>query len=95
MVDNFQESDNRPENLEFMGANEHSAYHRSLLENNQHWQSSKFEEKRKAAIAKKADTPEGYQYYAERGTRNILQYMQQQPEYFRNAVADNGVRGGA
>ncbi|MEO3704620.1 hypothetical protein [Trichormus azollae] len=48
-----------------MGANEHSTYHRSLLENNQHWQSPEFEEKRKAAIAKKADTLEVYQYCAE------------------------------
>ena len=90
---NFHESDNRPENLEFMGANEHSAYHRSLVESNQHWQSPAFEAKRKAAIARKAQTPEGHQYYAEQGTKNILQYMQQQPEHFKNAVADNGIRG--
>ncbi len=90
---NFQESDNRPENLEFMGNSDHSAYHRSLVEHNQHWQSPEFEEKRLAAIAQKAKTPEGYQYYAERGTKNILQYMQQQPEHFRNAVAGNGHRG--
>ncbi|MBD2345652.1 RtcB family protein [Anabaena subtropica] len=90
---NFQTSDNRPENLEFMGNNEHSAYHRSLVENNQHWQSPEFEQKRIASLAHKATTPEGYQYYAERGTRNILQYMQQQPEHFKNAVADNGMRG--
>ncbi|QSJ20338.1 RtcB family protein [Nostoc sp. UHCC 0702] len=90
---NFQESDNRPENLEFMGDRDHSAYHRSLVDRNQHWQSLEFEEKRIASLAQKALTPEGYQYYAERGTKNILQYMQQQPEHFKNAVADNGLRG--
>ncbi|MFK0732844.1 MAG: RtcB family protein [Gloeotrichia echinulata HAB0833] len=90
---NFHGSDNRPENLEFMGNSDHSAYHRSLVEYNQHWQSPEFEEKRLTAIAQKAKTPEGYQYYAERGTKNILQYMQQQPEHFKNAVAGNGNRG--
>jgi len=90
---NFHESDNRTENLEFMGERDHSAYHRSLVERNQHWQSAEFEEKRVASLAQKAKTPEGYQYYAERGTRNILQYMEQQPEHFKNAVAGNGNRG--
>ncbi|MHC5614872.1 MAG: intein-containing RctB family protein [Nostoc sp.] len=90
---NFEESDNRPENLEFMGNCDHSSYHRSLVEHNQHWQSAEFEEKRVASLAQKAKTPEGYQYYAERGTRNILQYMVQQPEHFKNAVAGNGNRG--
>jgi tRNA-splicing ligase RtcB (3'-phosphate/5'-hydroxy nucleic acid ligase) len=90
---NFHESDNRPENLEFMGDKQHSAYHRSLVERNQHWQSPEFEQKRIAAIAQKAQTSEGYEYYAARGTKNILQYMQQQPEHFQNAVADNGERG--
>ncbi|MBU7581310.1 MAG: RtcB family protein [Nostoc sp. TH1S01] len=90
---NFQESDNRPENLEFMGANDHSAYHRSLVKQNQHWHSPEFEQKRIAALAKKAQTVEGHNYYAERGTKNILKYMQQQPEHFKNAVADNGSRG--
>ncbi|WP_193197096.1 RtcB family protein [Nostoc sp. MG11] len=90
---NFQEFDNRPQNLEFMGDCDHSAYHRSLIDRNQHWQSPEFEKKRVTSLAQKAQTPEGYQYYAERGTKNILQYMQQQPEHFKNAVADNGLRG--
>ncbi len=90
---NFNQCDNRPDNLEFMGNCDHSTYHRSLVECNQHWQSPEFEEKRIAALVQKAQTPEGHKYYAERGTKNILQYMQQQPEHFRNAVAGNGVRG--
>ena len=54
---NFSESDNRPENLEFVGNSEHSAYHRSLVERNQSWQSPEFEKNRKAALAQKAQTP--------------------------------------
>ncbi|RCJ17522.1 RNA-splicing ligase RtcB [Nostoc sp. ATCC 43529] len=90
---NFNESDNRPENLEFMGANDRSAYHRSLVERNQYWQSPEFKLKRVAVLAKKAQTPEGYEFYAARGTQNILKYMQQQPEHFKQAVAGNGERG--
>ncbi|MFN6539190.1 MAG: RtcB family protein [Nostoc sp. EkiNYC01] len=90
---NFNESDNRPENLKFMGDRDHSAYHRSLVEHNQHWQSPEFEKKRLAALARKAATPEGYEYYAARGTQHILNYMQQQSEHFRQAVAGNGERG--
>lgn len=90
---NFEESDNRPENLEFMGAREHSADHRSLVERNQYFQSPEFELHRLNAIAQKAQTPEGYNYYAERRTQNILRYMQEQPEHFKQAVANNGKRG--
>lgn len=90
---NFDQSDNSPENLEFMGNHDHSRYHRSLIEKNLHWQSSDFEEKRKQALATKAKTPEGYQYYAERGTKNILQYMQNRSEHFKESVAGNGERG--
>ncbi|MBX9259391.1 RtcB family protein, partial [Desmonostoc muscorum CCALA 125] len=90
---NFNESDNRPENLKFIGDRDHSAYHRSLVEHNQHWQSPEFEKKRLAALARKAATPEGYEYYAARGTQHILNYMQQQSEHFRQAVAGNGECG--
>lgn len=90
---NFQESDNRPDNLQFMGNRDHSAYHRSLVERNQSWHSEEFESRRLAAIAKKAQTPEGYEYYANRGTANILRYMELRPEHFKESVADNGERG--
>ena len=90
---NFDPADNRPDNLEFMGENAHSAYHRSLVERNTHWQSPEFEERRKQSIAAKAKTPDGYKYYAERGTKNIIQYMQERPDHFRVSVAGNGERG--
>jgi tRNA-splicing ligase RtcB (3'-phosphate/5'-hydroxy nucleic acid ligase) len=90
---NFNPVDNRPENLEFMGNNEHSAYHRLLVERNIHWQSPEFEEKRKQALAEKAHTAEGHKYFAERGTKNILRYMEDRPQHFQTSVADNGKRG--
>lgn len=90
---NFDPQDNRPENLEFMGNHNHSTYHRSLVERNTYWQSPEFEKKRKQAIANKAQTPDGYRYYAERGTKNILAYMKDHPEHFQASVAGNGDRG--
>ncbi|NJK49128.1 hypothetical protein HC931_13945 [Candidatus Gracilibacteria bacterium] len=90
---NFVPADNRPENLEFLGNNDHSFYHRSLAERNTHWQSPEFENKRKLALAIKAQTPEGHQYYAQRGTNNILRYMQEHPDHFKESVAGNGDRG--
>ena len=90
---NFDSADNRPENLEFMGNKNHSAYHRSLVERNTFWQSPEFEQRRKQALAAKAKTPDGYQFYAARGTKNIIQYMQERPEHFRVSVSGNGKRG--
>jgi len=76
-----------------MGGKDHSRYHRSLVDRNTHWQSPDFEEKRKAAIAAKAATPEGHAHYAELGTKNILKYMEENPEHYKQSVADNGQRG--
>lgn len=90
---NFDESDNRPENLEFMSQSAHSSYHRGLVEQNEHWQSPEFEQKRVAALSAKANTVEGHLYYAERGTKNILKYMEDKPEHFKMSVAENGERG--
>lgn len=90
---NFIESDNRPSNLEFMGDRDHSAYHRSLVERNRHWHSPEFEAKRVQALAAKAQTEAGYAYFARRGTENILKYMADNPEHFKESVADNGKRG--
>jgi RNA-splicing ligase RtcB len=90
---NFDESDNRPENLEFMSASAHSAYHRGLVERNEHWQSAEFEAKRVKALAEKAQTAEGHSYFAGRGTKNILKYMEENPEHFKMSVAGNGKRG--
>ncbi len=90
---NFDESDNRPDNLEFMSASEHSRFHRNLVDRNEHWQSAEFEAKRVEALAAKAQTVEGRAFYAERGTKNILKYMEENPEHFKMSVAENGERG--
>jgi tRNA-splicing ligase RtcB (3'-phosphate/5'-hydroxy nucleic acid ligase) len=90
---NFDEADNRPENLKFMGDRDHSALHRGLVERNEYWQSAEFERRRKEALAAKAATPEGHAYFAARGTKNIVAYMRDHPEEFRASVAGNGQRG--
>jgi tRNA-splicing ligase RtcB len=76
-----------------MGNADHSTYHRLLFERNEHWQSAAFEEKRVKALAAKAQTQAGHDYFAARGTKNILKYMQASPDHFRQAVAGNGERG--
>jgi tRNA-splicing ligase RtcB len=90
---NFVSTDNRRENLGFMGDRDHMSYHKSMREQNPHFQSEAFEEARKAALASKARTEEGHAFFSERGTRNILAYMENNPEHFREAVAGNGERG--
>lgn len=90
---NFDKADNRPDNLEFMGHKDHCVYHRSLVEQNTYWHSPEFEEKRKKALAAKAKTVEGYQYYARRGTKNIVKYMTERSEHFLQSVSNNGKRG--
>ncbi|MGH9944591.1 MAG: RtcB family protein, partial [Pyrinomonadaceae bacterium] len=72
---NFNPSDNRPENLEFMGDRDHMSYHKRIAERNLHFQSEDFEARRKLAITNKAKTDEGRAYFAARGTKNILAYM--------------------
>jgi tRNA-splicing ligase RtcB len=89
----FDESNNHPSNLEFMGDEDHSRFHRSLVERNTHWQSPEFEQRRKAALAAKAQTPEGHAYFATRGGSNLKRYWTERPEAARAACAGNGQRG--
>ena len=91
--ENFNEADNTPPNLWIMGDRDHSTLHRLLVDRNRHWQSEAFEAARKRAIAAKAQSPDGYEFYAKRGIEHILNYMKTRPEHFRQAVAGNGQRG--
>jgi tRNA-splicing ligase RtcB len=90
---NFTPSDNRPENLEFMGDKDHMQFHHKNGRHNIASHRHKLEPARVAALAAKAKTEEGHTYFAERGTANIRKYMQEQPEHFKQAVAGNGQRG--
>lgn len=90
---NFSESDNRPENLIFMGDRDHSSYHRSLVEKNTHWQSEEFERKRIEAIKTSSKLPERQKQLSEVGRANIENYMKNFPEHFKNATKNNGQRG--
>lgn len=94
---NFTPTDNRPENLKFMGDRDHMSYHHSIVERNAHFQSPEFEAKRKAALTAKAKTPEGYTYFVERGVKNFAKFKEQHPEAARDyAIANhNGERGKA
>jgi tRNA-splicing ligase RtcB len=89
----FNESNNDPANLQFMGDSDHSAYHRSIVERNTFWHSDEFEQRRVAALARKARTAEGRAYFARRGTRNITRYMAENREAFLRAVSGNGKHG--
>ncbi len=91
--ENFNEADNTPSNLWFMGDRDHSRLHRLLVERNEHWQSPAFEAARIRGLAAKAATPEGYAFYAARGIEHIVNYMRTRPEHFRAATAGNGQRG--
>ena len=91
--ENFDESDNTPSNLWFMGDRDHSTLHRLLVDRNVHWQSDEFEDARVRALAAKARTPEGHAYFAARGRANITEYMKTRQDHFLAAVAGNGERG--
>jgi tRNA-splicing ligase RtcB len=89
----FDEGNNHPSNLEFMGNDDHSRFHRSLVDRNIHWQSPEFEQRRKAALSARAQTPEGHAYFAARGGSNLKRYWAERPEAARAACAGNGQRG--
>jgi len=90
---NLRPADNRPENLVFMGDRDHMSYHKSIVERNTHFHSEAFEAERKRAISEKAKTADGHAYFAERGTKNILAYMANNAEHFKQSMAGNGERG--
>ena len=92
---NFLECDNRPENLEFMGDANHGSFHRSLVVRNEYWHSEDFEDRRKAALAAKAATPEGHEYFAARGAANLKRYWAERYDVAKANCAGNGKRGKA
>jgi tRNA-splicing ligase RtcB len=89
----FNEANNDPDNLEFMGDGDHSIFHRSLVDKNTYWQSEEFEKRRKEALAVKARTEEGHRYFALRGSKNLKTYWEQDYERAKANCAGNGQRG--
>ncbi|HKZ69243.1 MAG TPA: RtcB family protein, partial [Anaerolineales bacterium] len=89
----FNEANNDPDNLEFMGDRDHSIFHRSLVDRNTHWQSEEFEKRRKEALSAKAQTEEGRRYFAQRGGNNLKAYWEQDYERAKANCAGNGQRG--
>ncbi len=89
----FTPGNNSLDNLAFMGDRDHQSYHKQMRDRNTHFQSEEFEKLRKEALAAKALTEEGKAFYAQRGTQNILNYMSNNPDHFKQAVAGNGERG--
>ncbi|MBI5828974.1 MAG: RtcB family protein [Chloroflexi bacterium] len=89
----FNEANNNPDNLEFMGDRDHSSFHRSLVDQNTHWQSEEFEKRRKQALSAKARTEEGHHYFAARGRENLKTYWEQDYERAKANCAGNGQRG--
>lgn len=91
----FDEANNLPGNLVFMGNGDHAILHRGIVERNTYWQSESFEQKRLAALSAKARTDEGHAEYAARAYRNLVPYWRLRPgEMSRVAIAyGNGQRG--
>lgn len=89
---NFDKANNSPENLKFMGHKDHRRYH-TLECRNEVWQSPEFEQKRLDAIKKKAQTPEGYEFYSKRGTKNLIAYRTERKEEWAEACSKAGQRG--
>ncbi len=89
----FNEANNDPTNLEFMGDRDHSAFHRSLVNRNTHWQSEEFEQRRKESLSAKSQTEDGHNYFAMRGSKNLKTYWKQDYERAKANCAGNGQRG--
>jgi len=89
----FNEANNDPINLEFMGNKDHSVFHRSLVDRNTHWQSEEFEKRRIEALSAKSQTEEGYRYFAARGSQNLKSYWEKDYERAKANTAGNGARG--
>jgi len=90
----FNQNNNDPDNLKFMGNKDHSKYHRGIVERNTHWQSKEFEEKRIASIKNKIKTDKNFlEQKQKQGKDNIVKYMKENKGEFLDKVKDNGKRG--
>ena len=83
---------NAPENLEVLEKSEHSRHH-ALTRGGFDNASPAFRARRLTGIHASMQSPERHAQMVAVGTANINRYMDEQPEHFRQAVAENGRRG--
>jgi tRNA-splicing ligase RtcB (3'-phosphate/5'-hydroxy nucleic acid ligase) len=84
--------DNAPGNLELLKAGAHSSYHR-IAKPSFNNASPEFQARRIAGIRRSMEDPARQAQMVNVGTQNILRYMSERPEHFREATAGNGHRG--
>ena len=84
--------DNRPENLSLLSTSEHSKHHRQTGEVKFDNDSPEFQEIRVAGIRASNQRPERQEQMAAIGSQNIIKYMEENPEHFKESVKGNGVR---
>ena len=89
---NVKQWDNRPENLQAMTPEAHSALHRAMGKS---WNNSdpSFQVARLAGIKRRSMDPTKKAQMAEVGTKNIKDFMQNRRDEFLESIKDNGVRG--
>lgn len=83
---------NNPENLQFMTRSEHCTYH---FQKRKHsfWQTESFEAKRLQAVRAYFNDPKNYEAIRNRATKNILSYMSNNYDEWKEKIKDNGKRG--
>ncbi len=92
----FNEVNNDPSNLEFLGDKDHSRLHRGIVERNTYWNSPEFKERRNAVVRDRIQNdPEFRAKKVSVGTENIVRYMQEHATEWKASVEGNGERGKA
>lgn len=95
---NFNESDNTPENLEFMGDGDHSRYHRSLVERNTYWHPD-FERKRIEAVRRYFKSETGriqaklriskrFKTWVDKNSEEVQEWKKQKGEMGKKVLVD-------
>ena len=89
---NHDQFDNRPDNLGRLSYKEHSRLHQEISGRTFPNNDPEFQRRRLSGIRKRLADPEVLAQMREVGTRNILTYMSERPEHFKESVAGNGAQ---
>jgi tRNA-splicing ligase RtcB len=93
---NFIRSDNTPSNLQPMGKIAHDAMH-AAMRDRAHFNTPKFHANRIRAIKKFWEGARHDDEFMEKRRRtastNIVSYMNERPDHFRESISENGLRG--